>query len=439
MQKFNDKRPVALLDIDLTLLCADKNRQDSYNLALLDGLKRHDIKDVYLFTDMKFGSGDIEARKKIIALLEDQGFIVHGCITPLDYFWNFDQQETLNKLVDEFLQSDISIREGAQKNLCKIPNLISKYPAIVDWINKATYPMICQAYEEAKNHYETQSEALRVKSFHCKIALDLVTFNMKFSMSKSIMFKQFLQHKPDWISECFVFDDMIECLDAVNEVTLPEFPVHTIHGIFNEHGDTFVNRLSYTIKMKTILNDIVVVSFRNIKQQQCQKDRKLLNTLFKKEGEQQNQNAQAQALLDQVLSCENDFDKKWPIFLEYFAKISKDLFGYQFTDFDTEILNGIVADKDLCIKLNIAAHRNHDDLLRQLLATMKKPTAAMKSLHASVELDLRLSRTRSSSFGVRKRKPMSAEASKPAEILVESLPKSNSTGALSGEYSNGFK
>ena len=45
-------KPVALLDVDHTLLFGDSN----LNMNLLSSLKKRNIKDIYLLTDMTIGS-----------------------------------------------------------------------------------------------------------------------------------------------------------------------------------------------------------------------------------------------------------------------------------------------------------------------------------------------------------------------------------------------
>ena len=87
-----DKRPVALLDVDHTLANTDRDRQNIINKTLLEALKLKGIKDVYLFTDMVFTAGAIEERLELIKYLEQDGFTVHGCITPLDYLCTIQQR-----------------------------------------------------------------------------------------------------------------------------------------------------------------------------------------------------------------------------------------------------------------------------------------------------------------------------------------------------------
>jgi hypothetical protein len=58
-------KPVALLDIDGTLLFHD----NSLNEELLESLKKKGINNLYLFTDMRFSDESLTERNKLIVAL----------------------------------------------------------------------------------------------------------------------------------------------------------------------------------------------------------------------------------------------------------------------------------------------------------------------------------------------------------------------------------
>jgi len=87
----NTLRPVALLDVDDTLVLAD-NR---LNTPLLEELLNGGITDIYLFTSMSLSdisaaASDVNyfSRQDLINHLTGLGFTVHGVITPIDPVYN---------------------------------------------------------------------------------------------------------------------------------------------------------------------------------------------------------------------------------------------------------------------------------------------------------------------------------------------------------------
>ncbi len=75
---------VALVDVDLTLINYDTQQKQIYNLALIEKLLRHGLKDIFLFTDMPCCAELIIYRENIILFLQKQGLRVHGVLTPTD-------------------------------------------------------------------------------------------------------------------------------------------------------------------------------------------------------------------------------------------------------------------------------------------------------------------------------------------------------------------
>lgn len=95
------KRPIALLDVDHTLIKTEEMASGEYeqvlNVTLIEALKKQGFSKVYLFTDMIFRPRDIMHRQNLIKQLkEGYGIDVLGVITPNDLYWT-----EVNKLDDE--------------------------------------------------------------------------------------------------------------------------------------------------------------------------------------------------------------------------------------------------------------------------------------------------------------------------------------------------
>jgi hypothetical protein len=217
------KRAVALIDVDHTLVYTDNQGRTVINMELIRALKVKGISDLYLFTDMIFRLDMLIDRKQLIKDLQTFGFIVHGCITPNDYFWASDP-EMIERFYNTLGLANVVLREGAEKNSEKIPGILGKFPEIKARIESEDYPDVCQAYVEASNlsnellQNQDCINRLGLRSQSCKSAVDVISREKHIKSAKGIMLRQFLAHLPTWVSECFVFDDNSANIEAVNEV-----------------------------------------------------------------------------------------------------------------------------------------------------------------------------------------------------------------------------
>ncbi len=267
------KIPVALTDIDHTLSYTDNQYELVINVELIKALKGNGINHIYLFTDMIFRSDDIQHRQAIIAAIEKERVVVLGCITPLDYFWDLEQ-DTLKNFAEKFGMLNINLR--TKKNLDLLPGLLDEFVSIKERMYTGIPPVMCRAFQDAtqteKPLTPERLEWLYHHSVFCKIAIDIMSFQKKISSCKGIMFHQFLVHKPPSILSCDIFDDKVENLDAVNEVlsaiklssivtskelcaqlTSGEFPVATFDGNFFQNEETF------SFKYRRATNQIIPV------------------------------------------------------------------------------------------------------------------------------------------------------------------------------------
>ncbi|NSL16765.1 hypothetical protein HRQ65_00035 [Tatlockia micdadei] len=231
-----EKRPVALLDVDGTLIIRDKTKnQEQLNQNLLDALMKKGIWDVYLFTDMYFDERQLQNRKQLIEQLTSQGFRVHGVITPSDYTWGIRKE--IEQLNDLFVSKNIDIPNG--RNTDKIDELLNDLPVLNALLeNPSESPDLGRAFEEIATRESYQRQDAE-DSINCKLALDIISLKRGTASPKTLMFEHFLKKKPDWVSDIFVFDDKKENLDAVKE---------TLNG---EHEDLQVSTLYVTENTST--------------------------------------------------------------------------------------------------------------------------------------------------------------------------------------------
>jgi hypothetical protein len=217
------KRPVALIDVDHTLVYTDNQGRTVINMELIRALKAKGIHDLYLFTDMIFRLNMLTDRIQLINDLQILGFTVHGCITPNDYFWGSDPK-MLEKFDNTLGMANVVLREGSEKNPEKIPGILAEFSEIKARVESENYPDVCMAYAEVSNltskslQNQDFMNQLGMRSQACKTAIDLISREKHFKSAKGIMLRQFLAHLPAWVSECFVFDDNSGNIEAVNEV-----------------------------------------------------------------------------------------------------------------------------------------------------------------------------------------------------------------------------
>lgn len=211
-------RPVALLDVDNTLLFGLDNAGNSIlNQNLILSLHRNAVKDVYLFTDMTFMKYLVEERLWLISKLQEYGLIVHGVVTPNDLAWNITDVERLEDLLlsDEYQGNDKyrgrfygeQFEEfiRTQSSLC---SSISTYQP------NNTKPG--KAFDDAKSALNNDefSEYFLVKSTITKAFGDRLGAKHGYPHTKGLMLDLFLHHRPDWVGSILVADDNKEVIST---------------------------------------------------------------------------------------------------------------------------------------------------------------------------------------------------------------------------------
>jgi hypothetical protein len=410
------KRPVAVLDADHTLLCskmADPEKQNIpnteegvgeniYNLDLLNALKTAGIRDIYLFTDMIFSEHSLRDRIKLIKFLESQGFTVHGCITPNDYFWDFDTGR-LQEFQAALGKANVILNDFCQKNVDKLPGILGRFPDIAERVKSTHYPPISKAYDEVSRptilERVDEMKKINLHSIACKNAIDSIAYLRGFASCKTIMFIQLLTHKPKFASSCYVFDDKKENLTAVDQCDHQGFPVHTVHGDFPNPKMLFSANFKFhpeELSVEARLSNVVLVAHEEIISLQ---GTKTLGSLFYRK-----EVSQASLLLKQIRACKDTIEDEWAVILIHLRKISSGFFGgYQLSAFDIKLLALIAADDMICKKIGpLRPARKEEDpqiFLESLLSTNKQRDIPREghSLSSSLSSDFKLPSLRLSS------------------------------------------
>ncbi len=361
-------RPAALLDMDHTLAYTAYVKNDNgeneidatgeikteikYNIDLLNKLKANGIRDIYLFTDMTLSKSSLEDRLKVIKFLEEQGFTVHGVITPLDFFWNFDSK-MLREFEEATLRAGVVLTAGRQKNIHLIRDIIKQYPKIIEHMDSKEYPNIGIAFKEATQPSNLSDpekiRELQLRGNACKHAIDAMSLFKEIPTCKGIMFTQFIAHLLTWISAIYVFDDMKENNQAVNQCNSATLPVYTVDGEFSQKAHTFPENTKINTEEVSIEARLTYVAVDALAAMESLKRQKTLgNILYKTESEQ------ALNLLTQIKASEDSFHAIWSLYIAHFQKVSKNIFGnYQPSALDKCLLQLISEDEIICKRLGI--------------------------------------------------------------------------------------
>jgi|GEM_PF-5035940 len=208
------KRPVALLDVDHTLLFHGET-----NMDLLNALLNHDIKDVYLFTDMTFNAPDIRDRKSLINQLEHWGFTVHGVISPNDFFWEALGDELAADIFKALPRKKVVSDEF---QLVLHTSLKIDYPLINTAMTEETLssPPPGIAFRDVTENAVTKKalEDANSKSLVAKFLTGLRQRLKGMDSPKGVMFESFQEHMPEWVGDIIVVDDKPEILDTINKM-----------------------------------------------------------------------------------------------------------------------------------------------------------------------------------------------------------------------------
>ncbi|STX28525.1 Uncharacterised protein [Legionella beliardensis] len=247
-------RPVALLDIDDTLLI-----ENELNTALLESLKDNHVNDIYLFTDMTFKSSSLEERLRLKKQLENSGFKVHGFITPLDLVWTkLDDKEARQEEGEQaynFTEALYSPRFGAIKNLAgealdsilddeEIAEEFSAYRDALKNPRPLDQIRLGSAFEEALDVYNSDiADPKKEPGFHlshnmnprgdvAKLLGDQRAIHEGYSHTKGLLLEAFMANKPEWVSSIIIADDnrkVIESCEKYKAENNPDIPISTIH------------------------------------------------------------------------------------------------------------------------------------------------------------------------------------------------------------------
>jgi hypothetical protein len=209
-------RPLALLDVDHTLLFDNRLNQE-----LLDSLKSKYIKDLYLFTDMTFKNTSIQDRNDLLAQLQDQGFIVHGVITGNDLTWDNIPAEEAKLLYQwcfdntyQGMMVGVAFEQFIQEKKEFLPGLATAI--------QTYYPdnkILGKGYADAAAEFEESaniSDETKTRSFFAKAFADHLGEKYGYKHNKGLLLDLFLRHKPAWISSLIVVDDNHNVIESIS-------------------------------------------------------------------------------------------------------------------------------------------------------------------------------------------------------------------------------
>ncbi|KTD06495.1 putative esterase with patatin domain protein [Legionella gratiana] len=262
---------VAFLDIDDTV-----QFENGLNQALLDSLKNNGIRDIYFITDMLIQSSDIEHRLKIKEQIEQQGFRVHGFITPLDLAWinseNNVQRDEAGSLAKTFSKQLYLPQFGRKKltgdafdSILRDLNLSKQFPSYKEILEKPLNQMTMgSAFNEAVTVYQSDlskgkvaksgfqlSHDMNERGIVAKLLADQRSWRANYTHSKGLLLEAFMTNKPAWIKGIIMADDnaaVISSIEQYVERKAPAIPISTIHVNKNK-----INANEYDIAIKKLV------------------------------------------------------------------------------------------------------------------------------------------------------------------------------------------
>ncbi len=212
-----EKRPVALLDVDQTLLVGNE-----LNERLLINLKLRGILDVYLFTDMLGDYPTVKERMELIAELERRDFRVRGVITPSDVTWNSPKNSF-------FLPREKQMGQAFKDIADKLDQIQKKCPSQLLARKNAGDE---KEYLE-KNHSEEYRayKEIAERISDCKTVCDHIAQQKDYVDPKGCALELFLEEKEPWVGDIYVFDDKVKVIETINKVANKQAAVATIKAI----------------------------------------------------------------------------------------------------------------------------------------------------------------------------------------------------------------
>lgn len=223
------KRPVALLDIDDTLLFKDSNR---INLTLLKALKNKNIVDIYLISDMAFTNSVMRQRIALIRILEKKGFVVHELITPSDLSWDILPAEETARVHQVFFRPDESIK--LDYFFYKDALDEQKHATLVDSMSHYAPKKhsLGRSYAEALSEYQVAHNSLSLctqhRSFFTRTIACIMGKKKGYDHVKGLLLDLFLRYPPLWVSSIVFVDDNADVIKTIshfyptdNKLTIP--------------------------------------------------------------------------------------------------------------------------------------------------------------------------------------------------------------------------
>ena len=236
-----EQRPVALLDVDHTLLF-DEN---TLNTQLLDALKSAGISDFYLLTDMTYKITGIQERNNLVRQLRENGFVVHGVITPQDLVWNSltsekalkfkevtnNQLNRSKRLSGESLESILK----SEKDELELSDDVLMYQSVKNEPGSG-YEDAVKAFhtstEEDREYGRPLPEQIQTRSVTAKILSDRLAEQKGYTDTKGLLLDLFMKHKPTWVNSIIVMDDKPSVIDSIERFkteTHPDLAITAVH------------------------------------------------------------------------------------------------------------------------------------------------------------------------------------------------------------------
>ncbi|CAM2952701.1 hypothetical protein [Legionella worsleiensis] len=224
------KKPVALLDVDNTLIFGDSSAI-RYNDVLIEKLIAEGILDVYLFTSMRITQEQINDRLRLIEYLKTKELTVHGVISTCDILWR--ERELAYEFQQEFDQQIIT--HGNSKTTDEITRELFSNDRYKPLLNIANTEAGI-AFEEGQNNLPATKE--QETSLVNAVGVVIKYLHGNSDHEKGTLLTAFLSKKPEWVGQVVVVDDGKPNIDAVNSAAqkLPNESVIAIHHAITTTG-----------------------------------------------------------------------------------------------------------------------------------------------------------------------------------------------------------
>lgn len=233
----NPPTTIALMDVDHTIIgnaAVDlenikETLKPAINSHITSTLNRLKVKHLYLFTDMSLTSIGLNERTALVKLLEEQGFVVHGVITPVDRAWRFNSEENLTNFANN---PDLQLSDGSEEELRHMLSTNNAYQLAKEQIEKENVSSnLGIAFKSATTPEGRADLETASKGRRCKLYLDALSLDRGLTHVKGEMFRDFLKHKAPEFQRCIVFDDNREALEGVRSVAVASSLTRSIRTV----------------------------------------------------------------------------------------------------------------------------------------------------------------------------------------------------------------